>query len=215
MSLQPAIKFFSFTFCPFSQRTWIVLKKLNLKYEMIEGFKINENGVVFKDERLLQVNGQGTVPTFVIDDQVMTESIAIIEYLFRQLGGCDTGMFSQLVEDAYSIQNNVCAATARLMHSKDPKVQDASWNEFVEGLKSFVEKVEAKGFYKSNELNIVDITLFPFVDKLVMYKKLRGKSLDTSLDWVKKFHAWFKRMMNDRSVKDTMPDLEELMKLYK
>lgn len=52
MSMQPAIKFFSFTFCPFSQRTWIVLKKLNLKYEMIEGFKINENGVVFKDERL-------------------------------------------------------------------------------------------------------------------------------------------------------------------
>lgn len=216
-ALQPIIKFYSAWFCPYAQRTWIALNQLNLKYELIESLKLNKSGEYVKNEDLLLLNSKGLVPTLDINNEVVVESIDTINYLNKHFGSTETPSFvtPELVADAHSVNQTVCSPFYRILVKQHLDEQETAWNEICEGLQKFTEHVTQDGYYKSSSImNIVDITLFPWAHRLYLLKHYRGKSLSDEESWVINFHAWFNRMLSNKSVVDTLADESELTKIY-
>lgn len=212
-TLQPVITFYSSWFCPYAQRTWIALNQLNVKYEWVEALKFNENHEYVKSEELLRINPKGLVPTLDVDREIIVESIFTIEYLYKRFGDDKNIVTDDLVQDASEANKNICSSYFRMMLKQEEDEQEAAWKEYVDGLRRFTESVHPNGFYKSDTMNIVDITVFPWSHRLDIIERFRERKLDQGLPWVPIFFAWFERMLSFKAVQDTMPNKEELMKI--
>lgn len=69
------LKLFSGWFCPFVQRSWMVLEEKKIPYQYIE---VNP---YHKPESLLKLNPRGLVPTLQYDNKPLFESTVICEFL--------------------------------------------------------------------------------------------------------------------------------------
>ncbi|KAL2019249.1 hypothetical protein VTK56DRAFT_9976 [Thermocarpiscus australiensis] len=74
---EAGIKFFSASFCPFSQRVWIALEAKGLDYQYCETYPLSTP----KPAQLLEVNPRGLVPAILEGGWRCTESSVILEYL--------------------------------------------------------------------------------------------------------------------------------------
>ena len=214
-TLGPIIKFYSAWFCPYAQRTWIALNHLNLDFELIEALKFNEKNEYIKDENLLKLNAKGLVPTLDVNNEVVADSIYTVEYLNKHFGDKQTNFVtSDLVKDAHLVNKNVCSPFYRILLKEERSEQDTAWEELVNGLQMFTESIQTNGFFKSSSMNIVDITLFPWANRLCVLENFRQYCLDKNLGWVQEFFMWYERMLDSNAVLSTVPDKDGLIKIY-
>ena len=211
-TLEPIIKFYSAWFCPYAQRTWIALNHLNLDFELIEALKFNENNEYIKDENLLKLNAKGLVPTLDVNNEVVVDSIYTVEYLNKRFGDKQTNFVtSDLVKDAHLVNKNVCSPFYRILLKQERSEQDTAWEELVNGLQMFTESIHTNGFFKSSSMNIVDITLFPWANRLCVLESFRQRCLDKKLGWVQEFLTWYERMCSNKAVQNTIADKDKLI----
>ena len=224
------IRFYSAWFCPYAQRAWMVLNNLGIPYNLIESLEyVDAKQGYKKDKRLLEINPKGLVPTLEVFEaevsdrnqkvdvnltppRVVKESIDVIKFLYEYVG---KPVSDSQVSDANIADKTVCSPFYRCLMKQAKEEQLKGWNDLLSGLQRFVEGIEDGKFYKSNSVNIVDFTVYPWGFRLYVLEQFCGFKLDSNLQWVQKFVDWKYRMENEvQGVKETLTDSEKLLKSY-
>ena len=224
------VRLYSAWFCPYAQRAWMVINNLGIKYNLIESLEIDKTTQGYKkNQRLLEINPKGLVPTLeVFDDEptdpaqivdcngksptIVVESIDVMKYLFENTG---RRVNEKELEDADSINKAVCSPFYRCLIKQNKEEQVEGWNDLLLGLQHFCDNIKDDNFYKSDTPNIVDFTLFPWAYRLYVLEEFRGFKLDPELAWVKKYFNWKQKMEQEvTGVKDTLPDKTDLLESY-
>jgi len=79
--------FYTSDYCPFAQRTWLVLLEKKIDFEHVEIALRDENKQLYGERKrevypwLYEMNPAGTVPVIKHGDNVLYESLVICEYL--------------------------------------------------------------------------------------------------------------------------------------
>ena len=231
MNINPTkIRLYSAWFCPYAQRAWAVLNNLKINYQLIESLEIdNETHGYKKNERLLEINPKGLVPTLevfenaildkkqFVDEEnksprVVCESVDVMKFLYEYTG---ITVEDTEIKDANIANQNVCSPYYRCLMKQSYEEQIKGWNDLLIGLESFSDNILDGKYFKSEIPNIVDFTIFPWAFRLYVLEEFRGFKLDPNVPWVNKFSAWKKRMENEvQGVQNTLPDKIQLLKSY-
>ena len=228
MSKTAKIHLYSAWFCPYAQRAWMAINHLEIEYTLVESLQFDKSLAYKKNERLLQINPKGLVPTIevfesdpLLDENidingekpnVVKESIDVVKFLFEYVKKPVT---DAEVADANMVNETICSPFYRCLVRQIKEEQVEGWKSLTSGLESFVNDIKDGHFYKNDCPNIVDFTLYPWAFRLYVLETFRGFKLDSNLPWVEKFHEWMSRMENEvNGVKQTHPDKQDLLKSY-
>ena len=192
------IRFFSTWSCPFCQIAWIGLNHLKVNYQLIDIDVLNDQEASMENQqRLLKFNPTGTVPTLSVDGQIHTESIDAVAFLHNYVGKGDTDpafVTDSLLKDAYTMRQRLVSTYFSVFSKSSPTEEEKVWEKFEDTLSIFAIQIHDDGYFKSPTMNIVDVTVFPFVVRLCLIKRFRRRELDGSLPWVEALMSWRERM---------------------
>lgn len=212
------IKFYTSWSCPYAQRAWITLNHLNVRYDLIESFSVDkEKNTLVKNEKLLKINPKGLVPTLDVKGEIVVESIDIIEYLHKFTKNDESNpsfVTAELMADAKTY-DKMSSNFYGIYFKPEGTEREESWNGLKESLKNFVDQVQPDGYFKSSQMNVVDISIFPIVIRMCLLETYRKKKLDESLAWTQKLKKWVQRMKEDRAVSSTVADETKLKDAFK
>lgn len=236
-------RLYSAWFCPYAQRAWAALNELGVDFELVEALGSGFDAGYTKHPGLLQHNPEGLVPTLVFPDkkEVQCQSIDILKQLYLDHGSELVGqdrkeeVLSNLHAEATLWNQQICSPFYRVLMKPDENERGKAWNDMVEGLVAFSERLkwkphENKGkecisFYEysgkpGDDLpSMVDFTVFPFVHRLYIIQHYKGFCLDdtegVSPDVQNKMKAWQTKMEALPSVRKTLADKEKLIDVYR
>ncbi|XP_050399462.1 glutathione S-transferase omega-1 isoform X1 [Patella vulgata] len=197
------LRIYSMRFCPFAQRTRLVLQHKNIPHE-----NVNVH-LVKKPEWFLERNPFGLVPTLEIDDKVIYESNICSQYLDDVYPGdkltpsdpyqkardqmlIDT--FGKAVGQFYKIARN-----------------GEDFEEFKKSLGRYEEELSKRGKYfgGNNKPCMVDFALWPWFERLELLEEKGFKLTEAEFP---NLSAWVKTMYQLPAVKATMFDKESHMR---
>ncbi|KAL1864576.1 hypothetical protein Daus18300_007591 [Diaporthe australafricana] len=234
-SAEHPLKLYGGWFCPFVQRSWIVLHEKQIPHQYIE---INP---YHKAPDFLALNPRGLVPTLGVpvgssgkEQKPLYESLVLCEYLDE--AHADEGKFGQklLPEDAYErarcrlwidhISTKIIPGFYKfIQHTPDKaySIEDVR-TEFLHNIKTLVEQMDGSGpWFLGDRFSLVDVMLAPWAKRLFLidhYKpggvgidEARAKDEETWTRWQK----WFDAITSRQSVKETWSDDEQYIAAYK
>ncbi|KAL7935532.1 glutathione S-transferase [Trichoderma chlorosporum] len=161
-------------FCPFTQRSWVVLEELGIAYQY------KEVNPYLKEASFLEISPKGLTPGLQIDGKPLHDSVIINEFLNEEYGS------SKLMPQAsYQraiarlqidyINKEVVPAFFRLLQAQpdEPEKQTSALTEFKK-LLSAVSK-EAKGpYFFGDQFSLVDATLAPWAVRDLIIRDFRS-----------------------------------------
>lgn len=231
------LKLYGGWFCPFVQRSWIVLCEKNIPHQYIE---INPYK---KAPDFLSLNPRGLVPTLAVpvdgngdEQKPLYESSIICEYLNDEFSDESQHGPNLFPAEAYErawcrlwidhISNKIVPGFYRLLqHSLDKEytIDDARSN-FLGHIKTFVKEMRPGGpWFLGEHFSMVDVMLAPWGKRLFLidYYKPGGtgipaewKGVEDEEIW-KRWKMWYDAIVNRQSVLDTWSDDEYYIKAYK
>ncbi|EHK18187.1 uncharacterized protein TRIVIDRAFT_159155 [Trichoderma virens Gv29-8] len=149
-------------FCPFTQRSWVVLEELGIPYQY------KEVNPYLKEASFLEISPKGLTPGLQVDGKPLHDSIIINEFLNEEYGSSKL-----LPEDPYQrtiarlwidyINKEVVPAFFRLLQAQpnEPEKQSSALIEFKNLLSTISKK--AKGLYFfGDQFSLVDAALAPW-----------------------------------------------------
>ncbi|XP_013391046.1 pyrimidodiazepine synthase [Lingula anatina] len=203
------LRLYSMRFCPFAERTILVLAHKNIPYEVVN---INLRD---KPDWFLKRNPLGLVPVLEQDDKIVYESQICNDYL--------EDIFPQnplRSKDPYvrARQNIVTAGLGKFIgHSY--KLAREPTPEAKEEMNTYLDTYEnllEKPFFSGDEVGLLDFHMWPWVERMLAYKEFTGYEI--SQERFPKLNAWIARMWEVPAVKATaIPGwaLLEFAKSYK
>ena len=154
---------YSFKRCPYAMRARMVLKLANIKCELRE-VRLNN-----KPKQMLQVSPKGTVPVMVVDNQIIDESLDIINWALTQndifKGNLSDGDLL-LTEELISIfDNDFKKNLDRYKYSTRYRDADAEFHrdECFKILLDLEKKIVPGYWFFGKQINKVDICILPFI----------------------------------------------------
>lgn len=234
-SAEHPLKLYGGWFCPFVQRSWIVLHEKTIPHQYIE---INP---YHKAPEFLALNPRGLVPTLGVpvgsngkEQKPLYESLVLCEYLDEAYA--DEGKFGQrlLPEDAYErgrcrlwidhISTKIIPGFYKfLQHTPDKaySIEDAR-SEFLGNIKTLVQQMDDSGpWFLGERFSLVDVMLAPWAKRLFLidhYKpggvgieEAKAKDQDIWARWQK----WFDAITSRQSVEETWSDNDQYIAAYK
>ncbi|ATY66576.1 Glutathione S-transferase [Cordyceps militaris] len=227
------LKLYGGWFCPFVQRSWIVLEEKKIPYQYIE---INPYK---KAESFLAMNPRGLVPTLAVPAgpqesarKPLFESNIISEYLDEEYGDESKHGPRLMPKDAYEkararlwidhISNKIIPAFYKLLQHTDEKpiTLDEARKEFHKHILALTDQMDSEGpFFAGKELTMVDVCLAPWAKRfwLIDHYKSGGVGIPSqgqSKEWGR-WREWFKAISERKSVKDTWSADERYLVAYK
>lgn len=229
------LKLYGGWFCPFVQRSWIVLHEKQIPHQYIE---INP---YHKAPEFLALNPRGLVPTLGVpvgengrEQRPLYESLVLCEYLDEAYS--DEGKFGRrlLPEDAYErarcrlwidhISTKIIPGFYKfIQHTPDKtySIEDVR-GEFLVNIKTLVEQMDGSGpWFLGQRFSLVDMMLAPWAKRLFLidhYKpggvgidEAKAKDQNTWERWQK----WFDAITSRQSVKETWSDDEKYIEAYR
>jgi len=208
------LRVYSMRFCPYAQRTLLVLGHYKIPHEVIN---INLKS---KPEWFLTKTPFGLVPVLEQDDKIVCESAICDEYLDELYGKP-----SLLPHDPY-----LKARTKIMMEAFSSKVipkfysfyresteeeRSKSVQDLHSGLKLFEEDLSGK-YFGGNEPSMLDYHIWPFFERMPSVKKLRGIDM-LPADKFPKLSKWVENMLQLPAVKAVYHETdrhEAFMKSY-
>jgi glutathione S-transferase len=243
------IKFYSAWFCPYAQRAWLTLEHYQIPHTIVESLKVNKNQEegdhgYTKDQRLLQLNPKGLVPTLEVSQDdikeasvynekitdkvkevvfdgssyyVVTDSIVCMEFLHsigKEKGSNNLIPEEVYLEDAGKFDKVVCSTFYKILMKPTKEEQKEAYNIFLQGINEFLSYVESDGYYKSMHPTIVDFTIIPWMLRIPVLKHYR--SFVDDIDSNIKLNAYINRMKNLDAVKNTLwSDKNAILEVYR
>jgi glutathione S-transferase len=227
------LKLYGGWFCPFVQRTWIVLCEKSIPHQYVE---INPYK---KEAHFLAMNPRGLVPTLAVPvgsrgetQRPLYESSIICEYL--EDAYCDEEKYGRalLPRDPYEkararlwmdhISGKVIPGFYKLLQHTPEKaytVEDAR-KEFLGHIRTLTEQMDPEGpWFLGSEISLVDISLAPWAKRLwiIDHYKPGGVGVPEQGEdevW-KRWQKWLKAITERKSVLDTSSDGERYLLAYK
>tara|TARA_Y200000002_G_scaffold374883_1_gene376298 strand:+ start:468 stop:1112 length:645 start_codon:yes stop_codon:yes gene_type:complete len=154
---------YSFKRCPYAMRARLALKLANIQCELRE-VRLNN-----KPKHMLEVSPKGTVPILILEDQVIDESIDIINWVLDQNNIFEGNISSEQIITTEAIidtfDNKFKYHLDRYKYSNRYENADKKFHQ----KKCFdilidVEKlISNENWFFSNELNKLDISILPFL----------------------------------------------------
>ncbi|XP_013394873.1 glutathione S-transferase omega-1 isoform X2 [Lingula anatina] len=192
------LRLYSMKFCPFAQRTRLVLVHKNIPHEVI-----NVN-LKHKPKWLFEKNPKGLVPILEQDNRIVFESLICDEYLEdmypeKPLRPSDPyikarqnileGYFEQVLRSLYST-----------MFTRNPEKKLRGRENLLKSLEIYETELEGK-FYGGDEVGMLDFHLWPWIERIYTISHITG--LEFSVEKFPKMNAWIQRMYQTPAVKAT------------
>lgn len=236
-SAEHPLKLYGGWFCPFVQRSWIVMHEKKIPHQYVE---INP---YHKAPEFLALNPRGLVPTLAVpmdagkgrEQKPLYESVVVCEYLDEAYDDQGEKYGSRLLpEDAYErarcrlwidhISNKIIPGFYKLIQHTPEKaysIKDAR-RDFLGTIKTLVKEINSSGpWFLGDRFSMVDIMLAPWAKRLFLidhYKpgglgiaEARKEDEETWARWQK----WFDAIVARESVQDTWSDEEQYIAAYK
>lgn len=229
------LKLYGGWFCPFVQRSWIVLHEKKIPHQYVE---INP---YHKAPEFLALNPRGLVPTLGVpvgkggkEQKPLYESLVLCEYLDEAYAEESRFGHRLLPEDAYErarcrlwidhISTKIIPGFYKFLQHTPEKaysIEDAR-SEFLGNIKTLVQQMDSSGpWFLGERFSLVDVMLAPWVKRLFLidhYKpggvginEARAEDEETWTRWQK----WFDAITSRQSVKETWSDDEQYIEAYK
>ncbi|XP_047208411.1 glutathione S-transferase omega-1-like [Girardinichthys multiradiatus] len=205
------LRLYSMRFCPFAQRTRLVLEAKGIKHDTIN-IHLKE-----KPDWFLEKNPLGLVPTLETPaGEVIYESPITCEYLDEAypekkllpsspFGKAQQRMmlehFSKVIPYFYKIP------TAR-RNGEDVSGQEAELKEKFAKLNEHLEKKKTK-FFEGDTITMIDYMMWPFFERIEVLE------LKHCLDHTPELKKWTEHMLEDPAVKNTMFSMGTYKAFYK
>jgi len=203
--------------CPYAARTYIVLKELDIPYDLTE-----VSGRP-KPDWYLRINPRGKVPALRIpylNNEVIYESAICCEFL------CDANaptslMPSDPIERAMiRLLNDHCDTVFTktqftFLMNKDKEKDLELVNAMEDALMMYEKQLEKSGgpFLMGKMFTLSDIHLFPFILRLIISLK-HYKGYELPIDKFSKFLAWYDLCSQRESVKAAALTEEKIIEVY-
>lgn len=196
-----------------------------------------------KHPRLLELNPKGLVPTMellsidLIEQNRKEEHTGGMESngiaVFESLEGMDflgrmkfsakndespiTNFTStSLFSEAQWANKAVCSPFYRCLVPQEKETQDQGWCDLQQGLKEFCSKTKKrKGTnWPTNPIDIVDLTVFPWIHRLYVLEHYRGYKLSDNSQYVNDVQFWYENMKKSESIQKTLASDDDLLASY-
>lgn len=157
---------------------------------------------------------------------VLSESIDCIEFLnaLKLASSKDEKNVQNLVPDsslvakAHVMNQNICSTFYKVLMKPTFDERKEAFEFFANSIDEFISKVNHNGYFESNSLTIVDITVIPWILRLPLLRHYRPMfKLEDVLesDNVTKLNDYVERINSLPSVKATLwSDHEKLIEVY-
>ncbi|KAI0123420.1 glutathione S-transferase [Xylariales sp. AK1849] len=231
------LKLYGGWFCPFVQRSWIVLREKNIPHQYVE---INPYK---KAKEFLDLNPRGLVPTLAVPvdgkgqvQKPLYESVILCEYLNEEFE--DESKYGQNLFPANSYERARCKLWIDhigtkivpgfykfIQHTpeKDYSIDEAR-TSFFDHIKTLVKEMDGSGpWFLGDRFSMVDVMLAPWAKRLFLIDHYKPGGLAMPAEgqggkdeklW-NRWWTWFNAIANRESVKDTWSDEEYYIKAYK
>ncbi|KAF2263501.1 glutathione S-transferase [Lojkania enalia] len=222
-SAPQSLKLYSGWFCPFVQRTWILLEEKHIQYQYIE---VNP---YHKSESLLKLNPRGLVPTLQYDDKPLYESSVVCEFL-EEAYPMHTPRL--MPEDPYErarariwmgfVTSRVLPSFHRFLQHQGQEGMDEKREEFLGYIKEFIREADGEGpFWAGGEFGLVDIIMAPWAIRLWVFDHFKGglgipgkgEGGEDEGVW-ERWRKWLGAVEERKSVKETMSEREYYLPIY-
>ncbi|XP_022092206.1 pyrimidodiazepine synthase-like [Acanthaster planci] len=204
-----SVRLFSMKYCPFAQRSRLVLKAKGINYE-----EINCN-LKKKPEFLLERHPDGKVPVFEHNGKVLIESSIICDYLDEIYP--DPPLYpkdpfqkakDKVVMETYA--SKVIPAFYKAMGSGGQDNETAT--NLIAGLTLFDAELKKRGtpFFGGQQPSMVDYITWPWNERLMVSDKL----MNTLKAKLPDLDAYFQRMLTTPAVKAILNSKEQYQKYH-
>ncbi|KAI3553736.1 arabinofuranosidase [Colletotrichum abscissum] len=230
------LKLYGGWFCPFVQRSWIVLHEKQIPHQYIE---INPYK---KDPEFLKMNPRGLVPTLAVpvdvkgnEQRPLYDSTVVSEYLEEAYAGNNYGPHL-LPEAAYDrarcrlwidhINSRVVPAFYKFIQhtpEKEYSIEKAR-DEFLAHIKTLTAQMDSEGpWFLGKTFSLVDVMIAPWAMRLFLFDHYKpgglgipseGEGGDDEAAW-KRWRQWYDAIKERQSVKDTLSDGDAYIEVYK
>ncbi|XP_003218563.1 glutathione S-transferase omega-1 isoform X1 [Anolis carolinensis] len=200
------IRLYSMRYCPFAQRTRLVLKAKGIKHEIVN---INLKN---KPDWFFEKNPGGLVPVLETSKgQLIYESSITCEYLDEaypenKLYPTDPyeKAFQKMTLELFSTLLSL--AYKHLFGVKNGEDMSAVKKEYSEKLLKFEEILVNRNttFFGGNSVSMIDYLIWPWFERLELFQ------LQDCLDHLPKLKEWVEVMMLDPAVQATTSDLQKI-----
>ncbi|KAI0007363.1 glutathione S-transferase [Xylariaceae sp. FL0662B] len=234
------LKLYGGWFCPFVQRSWIVLHEKQIPHQYVE---INPYR---KAPEFLALNPRGLVPTLAVpvaadaagqtrERKALYESTVICEYLNEAYA--DQPLLPPL-DDAYErarcrlwidhIGNKIVPGFYRFLQHTPEKaysIEEARAN-FLTQIKTLVAEMDDSGsgpWFLGRAFSLVDVMLAPWAKRLFLVDHYKpgglgipapGEGGEDETLWAR-WRTWFDAVVDRQSVRDTWSDDEQYVAAYR
>jgi glutathione S-transferase len=156
---------------------------------------------------------------------VLSESIDCIEFLNAlKLASSHDEIVQNLMPDssfvakAHVMNQNICSTFYKVLMKPTREEQKEAFDFFAKSIDEFISKVNQNGYFDSNTLTIVDITVIPWILRLPLLRHYRPMfKIEDVLesDNVTKLNDYVERIKSLPSVKATLwNDHDKLIEVY-
>ncbi|RUS91994.1 hypothetical protein EGW08_000207 [Elysia chlorotica] len=200
------LRIYSMRFCPFAQRTRLVLAHKNIPCEVVNV------DLVKKPDWFLALNPLGQVPVLQIDDKIIPESTATCDWLDdvypeNRLQPVDPYLkvWDRVLHEYIS---KLIGPLYGAMRATDASEIEMKAAEIKKHLQFYEEKLKGRGdgpFFGGSKPSGFDFLMWPFYERLPALTILKDNPvLEIEADKIPTLTAWDKAMRQLPAVKNTM-----------
>jgi len=195
------LELYSASVCPFAHRTRLTLLEKGIDFQLSE---IDLNN---KPDWFLEVSPYGKVPVIKHEQNCIWESAIINEYLDEAFPEPPL-MPKTAGERAFAriwidfANTKLVPTFYKILLEQDPEKQVKWKDKYIEHLQFMetegISKFSAEGkYWLGNRLSLVDITFYPWFERLCVLEHYRGVNLPESCQ---KLRQWWQQMLQRESV---------------
>lgn len=154
---------------------------------------------------------------------VLTESIDCIEFLNALKCYSDKSSMNLIpdrsfVSAAHWMNQNICSTFYKVLMKPSNDERKDAFEIFAKSIEEFLSKVNENGFYQSDFLTAVDITVIPWIVRIPLlrhYRPMLQFEDYVNLETIRKLERYVERIHSLPSVKATLcSDYEKLIEAY-
>ncbi|KAJ3609887.1 hypothetical protein NHX12_021981 [Muraenolepis orangiensis] len=208
---QGSVRLYSMRFCPFAQRTRLVLTAKGIKHDIVN---INLKD---KPDWFLEKNPLGLVPTLETPSgQVIYESLITCEYLDEVYANnkllpadpYEKAQQKMMLEHFSKVTPYFYKIPMGRRNGDDVSALEGELKEKLSKSNQHLEKTKSN-FFAGNSITMIDYMMWPWFERLELLE------LKHCMDGSPALQKWTECMLEDPTVKDTKHSLDTYKAFYK
>lgn len=202
------LRVYSMRFCPYAQRSLLVLAHKNIPHEVVN---INLKN---KPEWFLQKNPLGRVPTLEKDDKIVYESAICCDYLDQVYPDNKLTPDDPYRQARDKMTMEVFSQFVSVMNSA-PQENPESLQKIKNHLSQLESVLTARqgGYFGGNAVQMLDFMLWPWFERMLILAKVVPQKF--SLEDYSALCEWTKKMSECPSVQKCRLDSRQFLEFFK